>query len=414
MSRSNLDGVMNLGQHFRLLEDGRAVAVQDQAEAFTVVVQRCPECRSPVQNLQRYNRIWRQAHLDESTKKFVAWSIKAFVPLSQAVDREQHRLMDSAMSTAEAPRSIPGVEESVSIDLRGSFDDIFEALRDTPSLGGRYRRMNDLRRRINKYAEVVAEQEQPYGRVFSMVRNVHIQQGSTTTMEQDKTVLQTKQRILATSLRIRCDLVILADFVKGRQAHSKLFTQKGDWRSIAVRVDFSQAYEVCLGLLRDADERVLPMQQVESMVSFARLVCIERSLCSGSSEPVHLTDRVVQASDLIFEAINICHTKPGSTGGMLEEVEAVQTMLRGGTFYQAVSSDEKRDIIAAMAREVSGTGHWFRCPNGHPYVIGECGGAMQQSRCPECGETVGGAHHILAGGNARETELEEEFLRLRM
>ena len=21
------------------------------------------------------------------------------------------------------------------------------------------------------------------------------------------------------------------------------------------------------------------------------------------------------------------------------------------------------------------SGHWYECPNGHPYVIGECGGA---------------------------------------
>lgn len=44
-------------------------------------------------------------------------------------------------------------------------------------------------------------------------------------------------------------------------------------------------------------------------------------------------------------------------------------------------------------------GHWFECPNGHPYFIGECGGAMQATRCPECGATVGGGGHVLAAGN---------------
>ena len=39
--------------------------------------------------------------------------------------------------------------------------------------------------------------------------------------------------------------------------------------------------------------------------------------------------------------------------------------------------------------------HWYQCPNGHPYFIGECGGAMQTSRCIECGETVGGRGHSL-------------------
>ena len=30
------------------------------------------------------------------------------------------------------------------------------------------------------------------------------------------------------------------------------------------------------------------------------------------------------------------------------------------------------------------SGHWYECPNGHPYVIGECGGAMEVGRCSVC------------------------------
>eukprot|EP00804_Cyclotella_cryptica_P021863 CCRYP_000836-RA/>CCRYP_000836-RA protein AED:0.40 eAED:0.12 QI:0/0/0/0.5/1/1/6/0/1669 len=45
--------------------------------------------------------------------------------------------------------------------------------------------------------------------------------------------------------------------------------------------------------------------------------------------------------------------------------------------------------------------HWFECPNGHPYFIGECGGAMVQSNCIECGAPVGGSSHTLLGTNRR-------------
>jgi len=45
-------------------------------------------------------------------------------------------------------------------------------------------------------------------------------------------------------------------------------------------------------------------------------------------------------------------------------------------------------------------GHWYHCPNGHVYTIGECGGAMQQSECPECSAIIGGHSHHLAPGNA--------------
>lgn len=46
-----------------------------------------------------------------------------------------------------------------------------------------------------------------------------------------------------------------------------------------------------------------------------------------------------------------------------------------------------------------------RCPNGHVYIIGECGGAMQHGRCPECGAAIGGSGHELEATNARAEEV---------
>ena len=51
-------------------------------------------------------------------------------------------------------------------------------------------------------------------------------------------------------------------------------------------------------------------------------------------------------------------------------------------------------------------GHWYTCPNGHIFSIGECGGAMQVSRCNECGEAIGGDSHILLQGNQRAYVME--------
>ena len=42
---------------------------------------------------------------------------------------------------------------------------------------------------------------------------------------------------------------------------------------------------------------------------------------------------------------------------------------------------------------------WYHCPNGHAYTIGECGLAMVESRCPECGEKIGGKDHKLLNTN---------------
>jgi len=55
-------------------------------------------------------------------------------------------------------------------------------------------------------------------------------------------------------------------------------------------------------------------------------------------------------------------------------------------------------VVTAMSNEGNAS-HWFKCPNGHYYFIGECGGAMQQSTCIDCGAQVGGTQHRIVGSN---------------
>jgi len=68
-----------------------------------------------------------------------------------------------------------------------------------------------------------------------------------------------------------------------------------------------------------------------------------------------------------------------------------------------ITNDEKVMILKAMQLE---QGHWYKCKNGHVYCITECGGAMEESKCPECGARIGGANHALLGDNAVATEMD--------
>ena len=64
---------------------------------------------------------------------------------------------------------------------------------------------------------------------------------------------------------------------------------------------------------------------------------------------------------------------------------------------------ERADIVKAF--DLS-KGHWFKCPNGHIYVITECGGAMQKSTCPDCKEVIGGNNHNLVESNQLAPEMD--------
>jgi len=43
---------------------------------------------------------------------------------------------------------------------------------------------------------------------------------------------------------------------------------------------------------------------------------------------------------------------------------------------------------------------------GHIYAIGECGGANEIGRCPECKATIGGTSHQLTEGNELAHEMD--------
>ncbi|XP_066055411.1 NFX1-type zinc finger-containing protein 1 [Chamaea fasciata] len=68
-----------------------------------------------------------------------------------------------------------------------------------------------------------------------------------------------------------------------------------------------------------------------------------------------------------------------------------------------ISETERVQIVSAIGCP---RGHWFKCKNGHVYVIGECGGAMQRSTCPECQEVIGGTNHTLESSNSLASEMD--------
>ncbi|XP_017335446.2 NFX1-type zinc finger-containing protein 1 [Ictalurus punctatus] len=68
-----------------------------------------------------------------------------------------------------------------------------------------------------------------------------------------------------------------------------------------------------------------------------------------------------------------------------------------------ITDEERVMIVKAMALP---QGHWYKCPNGHVYAIGDCGGAMERRQCPECNATIGGTNHTLTEGNAVAGEMD--------
>lgn len=95
------------------------------------------------------------------------------------------------------------------------------------------------------------------------------------------------------------------------------------------------------------------------------------------------------------------------SGGKIKNIEDYQNELiemeKRGQYNSGFSDEERIMIVKAIDLK---KGHWYKCRNGHVYAIGDCGGAMERSRCPECKEEIGGESHRLAEGNAHAGEFD--------
>ena len=87
------------------------------------------------------------------------------------------------------------------------------------------------------------------------------------------------------------------------------------------------------------------------------------------------------------------------------EYQSMQSYLQDlSKKYGVILTKEERNMIIAALRAKPGS--WYKCPKGHIYQIGECGGAMQEGSCPECGATIGGSRHRLRDDNAHAGEFD--------
>ena len=85
------------------------------------------------------------------------------------------------------------------------------------------------------------------------------------------------------------------------------------------------------------------------------------------------------------------------------EVAKFVTQMSEKYKVDGLTDAERIEIVKAIGLT---KGHWFKCPNGHYYCIGECGGAMHEAKCPDCGATIGGRQHTLRSDNQLAREMD--------
>ncbi|KAH2935861.1 hypothetical protein KXW15_004338 [Aspergillus fumigatus] len=402
LTMESMDGQMALQEHYELDEQGRPMSIKDATRPFSMNdIKTCATCRGSLRDLARYGRLVRRALLDESTKKFILYLNREYVPLEEELARQVKVMQETEVANRKGPvwpDHLP-LEGSIQQNIRA----MTELVHHTSP--GRWKDITKLRSKVVAYRKRVALDEQPYDRARSMVENAKRRKKTDGDFDFDDTILQSKGLLLAIALNLRLDIALLTDFLSVKDRAS---SQTG---KITISISLQDARDECATLISLAGSSGRIRQQAEGYTFLAHLHALERS---QASSPQAAETRLREGREAAAHARSLCAQHPTPTRGLLPDIETIDRMLRDSTFYAVVTNEERMAVVAAMAREFHGTGHWYYCRNGHPFTIGECGGAMEQTACPECGEPVGGRAHRVAEGVTRADDLEMAFGRMHL
>ncbi|KAL9093471.1 MAG: hypothetical protein Q9159_000325 [Coniocarpon cinnabarinum] len=318
---------------------------------------------------------------------------------------------DFATLAPEAQRPIDG-----ELQLQGSRNHQYKNIARLTLWANENREALTLRDRAAAFVNNIRKEEQPYYKVKTMVNNV-LRRREEHADAPMIGMVQFRHYLLGSAPLLRLDLAILSSLITLKRSST---TAPGSFQNkdrADFIVDFSRNREECTKLIVAAQNGRQPRQEAEGSILLARYAALEAHVAHYSRGRAITDDqdeRVPSANDLRTEgleqldlATEVCETNSGCTTGLQEEIDATRKMLNS-EFYQPVSNEERRQVLAAMKGEFLGTGHWYTCVNGHPFTIGECGRPMEETRCPQCGAHVGGRNHELAQGVEQAHELNRE------
>lgn len=416
----SLDGTMSVQDHYEIDNlTGKYTGLKSSAEPFSSTETKpCPECRGSLHNLARYGRIVRRAMLDKSAKKLTVWSNRRYYDLATQLSNLESELIGSVDSLSKASQIIA---------LVGSIDSQIMSIKKLRTTK-RYGKILAIITEITEFVQKVSKDEQPHQVVHDLVEVARRRgtQASITKFELSSNELRLRDHLQASNLLIRSYLILLGDVIS---VYEK--TSAGTRGSL--HVNFVENRILCDKVIAEATQSKSTCQEVDAQIHWAKFAAMEcgmmediedvddperlrklRVLREGAEKRLDLVESICAQhpengrTSIHFRAIESIDEREDLPSNPMEafEVEAaeVRRMLR-----ESLASSEMGMVVRAMAKEFRGTGHWYRCANGHPFTVGECGMPMELARCPECGSGVGGQSHRPTEGVTRADDIEERL-----
>jgi len=381
------DNHMDLKRVYRLNMSGKIVGPRpldgsdEPADGDSVKeelkIKNCPDCRAPLRDIHRYNRIVKSASLDEATRRFCISSnielVRLFNEVSEAEDLREASRGDFKRDLRTRRVGDPGA---------------------SAALTGRVKRNTGLVKRLQAYVLKVKEEEQPYGKVRQLVLNAERRKGTQSNFVIDSSMVQfgfrLKGQLLFFQLRWadlwdRHEISTDSTLPEGlRKTHRK-----------AILTQVKKMWIECGTLVTECQDVKMEKQECEARIYQAQFFALYRNklISDRETRPLEVgmanlglrhaeplpqepipEDAGTENLEGIHESLDhceyLCRKLPGTVGPLKDRVDQARRLLKGGVFYAPVSAEERRLVHLAMSAEFSSTGRWYTCPNGHPVSKG--------------------------------------------
>lgn len=327
-----------------------------------LVFKNCPDCRAPLRDIHRYNRIVKAACLDESTRRFCANSQQSYLDMYQQISDAQDLLEANRNDFLTKLRTAPKKR-------------IPDGLIPRP-VEDRIGKSRLLVKKLQRFINAVDEEEQPYSKVRHMVISAQRRRNAQGTFVVDSAAVQMGFRLKSQNLLLafRCDMLWDLHKIAESSVIEEIPTIKLRKQMLK---ELRQLQRQCSEVIEECLTTKLEKYEVEARIHHAQFFALYKLQYRTLEGSKDFADSLSTAAKPDEEARlaevksldrcdDLCKKLPGTVGPLQNQLEQARKLLKGGTFYETVSAEEKRMVYIAMSAEFSSTGRWYTCENGHP------------------------------------------------
>jgi hypothetical protein len=356
-----LDSALEIDKVYIMNESGQFI---ESIPNGTMTSQRaqCPLCRSPVSQVQRYNRVIKRFVLDTLLKNIISLSHSQYLKLNTSFDKFKIELEENRDEWLDKLRPIRNETAKRPLSSKNG-----------AVIVNRLKTFDSLKNEIRQYLKQVDESKQPHVKVYRMSiaaqsrANADVEGVPAVYWPSDVPSPDIKHRILGNILDYRLEVSRNAEIIQFVNRLSSLTGCKDDAAPLYRKVikDCTTLRLILAKRKEECDERRYYSLAVEIILIQSELLtlAIRASVVVDKAKVQNLRDiglQLLNSCEAYFRAYESCRKfKPA-----VARAREMQRVL--GPFYEAVSQEERSIIYQAMRGNFGNSVQWYYCRNGHP------------------------------------------------